>query len=162
MKTREDYNQFLEQVREATGIEALRPDESGLASVRVDDAYNVNLQFVEATGKVLCFVEVAELPPDAPKAVYRDLLAGGLFGKDTAGGHFSLEPVTETVVYNYFFDLETAAADTEDFVSTIEKILQLCDLWAERIKSSLSEGHAPDAAAPTLDSPLPGSMVFHA
>lgn len=162
MKTREDYNQFLKQVREATGIEALRPDESGLASVRVDDAYNVNLQFVGATGKVLCFVEVAELPPDAPKAVYRDLLAGGLFGKDTAGGHFSLEPETETVIYNYFFDLDTAAADIEDFVSTIEKILQLCDLWAERIKSALDGGGAAAGDIPTLDTPLSGHMVFQA
>ena len=138
MKTMQDYNEFMAEVRKATGIKALSPDESGLVSVRVDDAYNVNFQFVEATGKILCFIEVAELPPDAPSAVFRDLLVGGLFGKDTAGGYFALEPETETVVYNYFFDLEAAAKDVEDFISTIEKILQLCDIWAERIKDKLS------------------------
>ena len=136
----DDYKDFLAEVRKATGIETLKPDESGLVSVRVDDAYNVNFQFVEATGRILCFVEVAELQPGAPSEVYRDLLAGGLFGKDTAGGYFALEPETETVVYNYFFDLETAAKDVEDFVATIEKILQLCDVWAERIKVKLSGG----------------------
>ena len=134
MNTKEDYEKFLAEVRKVSGVDSLKPDGSGLVSVRVDDAYNVNLQFVEATGKVLCFVEVAELPTDAPREVYRDLLAGGLFGKDTAGGYFALEPETETVVYNYFFDLETAANDVEDFIATVEKILQLCDLWAERIK----------------------------
>ena len=134
-----DYKKFMEDVRKATGIAALSPDESGLVSVKVDDAYNVNLQFVEATGKVLCFVEVAELPPGAPSSVYRELLVGGLFGKDTAGGYFALEPETETVVYNYFFDLEAAAKDVEDFIHTVEKILQLCDLWAERIKEGLGE-----------------------
>ena len=122
MKTKEDYNKFLSDVRSASGIESLTPDESGLVSVRVDDAYNVNLQFVEATGKVLCFVEVATLPPDASKAVYRDLLVGGLFGKDTAGGYFAMEPESESVVYNYFFDLEEAAKDVEEFLHTIEKI----------------------------------------
>ena len=143
MTTKENYVNFLAEVRKVTGIGALSPDESGLVSVRVDDAYNVNLQFVEATGKVLCFVEVAELPKDAPKEVYRDLLAGGLFGRDTAGGYFALEPETETVVYNYFFDLEKAAEDVEDFIDTLEKILQLCDIWADRIRSgcgSLDEG----------------------
>lgn len=140
MKTKEDFDTFLSDVRKATGIASLVPDESGLVSVRVDDAYNVNLQFVEATGKVLCFVEVAELPVDAPSAVYRDLLAGGLFGKDTAGGYFALEPETETVVYNYFFDLDAVAGDVEDFVHTLEKILQLCDIWAERIKERLAAG----------------------
>lgn len=137
MKSKEDYVKFLAEVRKVSGLDSLNPDESGLVSVRVDDAYNVNFQFVEATGRVLCFVEVAELPPDAPREVYRALLAGGLFGKDTAGGYFALEPETETVVYNYFFDLETAANDVEDFIATVEKILQLCDLWAEKIKGKL-------------------------
>jgi len=152
MATKEDYLKFLKQVRDETGIEALTPDDGGLVSVRVDDQFNVNLQFVEATGKVLCFVEVAQLPADTSKDVYRDLLAGGLFGKDTAGGYFALEPDTETVVYNYFFDLDQVAGDTEDFVSKIEKILQLCDLWAERIK-----GHASGE-----ETPFPDNFRIHA
>ena len=139
MPTREDYDSLLAEVRKQTGIGAMTADESGLVTVRVDDKYNVNLQFVEATGRVLCFVEVAALPKDAPKEVYRDLLAGGLFGKDTAGGYFTLEAESESVVYNYFFDLEAAAKDVDDFVSTLEKILQLCDSWCERIDSKLSE-----------------------
>ncbi|MBR6059617.1 MAG: type III secretion system chaperone [Victivallales bacterium] len=144
MKTKEDYKAFLEEVRKETGIDALVPDETGLVTVNVDETYNVNLQFVEATGNILCFVEVATLPNDAPKAVYRDLMAGGLFGKETAGGYFALEPDTETVVYNYFFDLETIADDVEEFVSALEKILQLCDIWAERIEGILEEGESSE------------------
>jgi len=139
MNITEEYNVFLAQVRKETGIEAFSADESGLVSVNVDGCYNVNLQCVEATGKVLCFIEIAQLPKDASRAVYRDLLVGGLFGKDTAGGYFSLEPETETVVYNYLFDLKTAANDVEEFVHTIEKILQLCDIWAERIKGNMAD-----------------------
>jgi hypothetical protein len=156
MTTKEDYSKFLAEVRKETGIDALVPDDSGLASVRVDDTYNVNLQFVEATGKILCFIEVAELPTDAPRAVYRDLLVGGLFGKDTAGGYFALEPDTETVVYNYFFDGNRAAADPEEFIATIEKILQLCDVWAERIKEGLSGG---GSAADDVSAPHPMMMA---
>ncbi len=146
MAAREDYDKLLRSVRELTGVEGLEPDADALASVRVDDAYNVNLQFVEATGKVLCFIEVLKLPADADKAVYRDLLAGGLFGRLTGGGYFALETETETVVYNHFFDLEKAAADVEDFVSTLEKILQLCDMWAERVKGVMAGGEAPAPA----------------
>ena len=145
MNTFEDYKQFLADVRKQTGLESLKPDDSGLVSVRIDDAYNVNLQFVEPTGRILCFVEVAQLPPDTPKDTYRALLAGGLFGKETAGGYFALEPDTETVVYNYFFDGDRAAEDPEEFVSTIEKILQLCDLWAERLKAPGGDGASDDS-----------------
>ena len=151
MSTIADFNDFIAAVRKDTGLAPFVPDESGLVSIRVDDAYNVNLQFVEATGKILCFVEVAALPKDAAKEVYRDLLVGGLFGKDTAGGYFAVEPESETVVYNYFFDLEKAAADTEDFIATLEKILQLCDIWAERIRRVLSgdyDGAPADFSAP--------------
>ena len=78
------------------------------------------------------------MPKDAGREVYRELLAAGLFGKETAGGYFALEPNTEIVVYNYFFDLETAELDVDDFVAVLEKILQLCDLWSERLKDVLT------------------------
>ena len=160
MLSKEDYLKFMSEVREVSGVDTLTPDETGLVSIRVDDAYNVNLQFVEATGKILCFVEVTALPPDASKAVYRDLLVGGLFGRDTGGGYFAVEPETETVVYNYFFDLEAAAKDVEEFVHTIEKILQLCDIWAERIRRDLygEDGEdSPRENAPNLH--FHGSMI---
>ena len=150
MATLQDYKQFLSIVRRQTGVDAISPDDSGLASFRVQDEYNANLQFVEETGTILCFVEVARLPKDAGREVYRDLLAGALFGKDTAGGFFALEPATETVVYNYFFGFDRAAADPEEFVETLEKVLQVCDIWADRIRGDLAagDGELPAAAAP--------------
>jgi hypothetical protein len=54
------------------------------------------------------------------------------------------------VVYNYFFDLDQVAGDTEDFVSKIEKILQLCDLWAERIKAPGGDGGSSGDEIPDL------------
>ena len=159
MYTRKDFEDFLAALRKETGIASFTADETGLVSVRVDDAYNLNLQLVEATARVLCFVEVAELPHDASKVVYRDLLVGGLFGKDTAGGYFALEPTTETVVYNYSFDLAKAAEDVDDFIATLEKILQLCDIWAERIKADITGGDA--SGTNTVSTELPsGHTIF--
>lgn len=137
MQTMEEYQAFLAEVRKLTELESLVCDDTGLVSVRVDDAYNVNLQFVKDTGKVLCFVEIIKLPKDAPKAVYRDLLVGALFGEETAGGYFTLESESETVIYNYFFDGAGIAKYPEEFVTTLEKILQLCDIWVERISAGL-------------------------
>ncbi len=139
MPTLEEYKSFLAVLRKQTGLDALTPDDSGLVSFRVEDTYIVNLQFVDSSGKILCFVEVAELPEDAPKDLYRDLLSGALFGKETAGGFFALEPESETVVYNYLFDFDKAAASPEEFIETLEKILQLIDIWAERIKNHLAD-----------------------
>ncbi len=160
MPTFEDYTKFLAVIRTATGLDMLNPDASGLVTVRVQDEFNLSLQFVEASGKVLCFVEVVELPKDAGREVYRDLLVGGLFGQDTAGGYFSLEPETETVVYNYLFDFDRSAANPEEFVSTLEKILQLCDIWVDRIRTDLA---SPGAAQPDVPAaePAESQISFH-
>jgi hypothetical protein len=155
MPTIDDFKTFFATIRKQTGLDMLTPDDDGLISIRVDDEYNVNMQFIEASAKILCFVEVATLPSDAGVAVYRDLLAGSLFGKETAGGYFALEKESNTIIYNYLFDFETAAADPENFVETLENILQLVDIWADRINGNLDsepsedkqDGDAPMAAS---------------
>jgi len=139
MPTIDDYKNFLATIRKQTGLEMLVPDDDGLLSFRVDDEYTVNLQFIEATGKILCFLEIATLPSDAGTAVYRDLLAGTLFGKETAGGYFAMEAESNTVIYNYMFDFDKAAAEPENFVETLENILQLVDIWADRINDNLGK-----------------------
>ena len=144
--TIKDFVQFLRRVAEAAGLSALECDETGLVSLRVEDAYNVHLQFVAATGKILCFVEVAKLSAGAQKeTVYRELLAGSLFGKDTAGGFFALEPDTETVIYNYLFDFDPAQTDPAAFAETLEKILSLVDIWAQRIGEAAAAASPPPA-----------------
>lgn len=137
MKTLDDYRNFISELRKDTGIEALNPDENGLISVRIDDAFNVNLQFVEHNHSVLCFVEVFQLPEDAPKKVYQELLTGNLFGKETAGGYFSIEEVSNVVVYSYLYNGDEIEKNSEEFVASLENILQLCGLWSERINDLL-------------------------
>ena len=154
MPTIDDYKNFFADLCKRTGIKALESDDAGLVSVRVQDEYNVNFQFLKPSGKILCFVEVADLPKDAGREVYRELLAAGLFGLETAGGHFTLAADTETVVYDYLFDFDPAAADPEAFVGAVEKIVQLCDVWAERIRGVLAGGNAPAADATDADPSL--------
>ena len=144
MPTIDDFKQFLATIRKQTGLDMLVPDDDGLLSFRVDDEYNINLQFIEASGKILCFVEIATLPPNAGVAVYRDLLSGTLFGKDTAGGFFAMEAESNTVIYNYMFDFDKAAADPEAFVETLENILQLIDIWVTRINDDLGKDDAEE------------------
>ena len=92
MKTIEDYKNFLAEVRKETGIEALTPDEGGLVTVNVDGKYNLNLQFIEATGKVLCFNgEIVENRPatdEEVKALIKHMTGGcgGCKGCGSEGG----------------------------------------------------------------------------
>ena len=163
MPTIDDYKSFLETIRKQTGLDMLVPDDDGLLSFRVDDEYNINLQFLEVSAKILCFVEVATLPADAGVAVYRDLLIGSLFGKETAGGYFALEAENNIIIYNYMFDFDTAAADPENFVETLENILQLVDVWADRINGNTdgeSSEDKQDGDAPMAAPFQPSTLFF--
>ena len=62
---------------------------------------------------------------------------------------------------NYFFDLEEVAKDVEEFVHTIEKILQLCDIWAERIRRDLYGEEAEGVSNGGTEQPAHflGSMI---
>ena len=155
--TLEDYKAFLKKLAETSGLD-FTPDGDGLVSLRVDDAYTFNLQYVAATSKILCFVDVATLPKTCGKAVYRDLLVGTLFGKDTAGGYFALEGESETVVYNYLIDFDPAEIDPAETVSLIEHILTLVDMWAERI-ADMAGGGANEPSA-TEKKPAQGENAF--
>ncbi len=135
MKSLEEYKAFIAKVRKNTGIDSFVSDEDGLVSLSVDDKFNVNFQYITGTRRFLCFVEVCTLDRNAPRAVYRELLVSALFGKDTAGGYFTIDPATETLVYNYFFDGDDVEEDIEGFVQTIEQIMQLCDMWIERVNA---------------------------
>ena len=135
--TIKDYVEFLSQVAGRAKLKELKPDLDGLVSVTVDDEYVLNLQYVEQTSKILCFVEFSTLPKDAGREVYRELLVGALFGRETAGGFFAVEPESETLVYHYLFDFDPATADPAAFTSVLEKILLLVDIWAGRVRDLL-------------------------
>ena len=163
MATKEDYEAFLATVKQQTGLTMLVPDDFGLVSLRIQDEYNTNIQFIEKTGKILVFVELVALPADAGKDVYRDLLAGCLFGVGTAGGYFSVEPQSETVIYNYLFDFDKVAAEPNEFITTLENIISLMDVWKERIRSKLSEseGEVMEPALPDNIMQMSRDYIIH-
>lgn len=143
--TIKDYVEFLSQVADHAQLRGLKPDRDGLVSVTVNEEYVLNLQYVDQTSKILCFVEFSTLPKDAGREVYRELLVGTLFGRETAGGFFAVEPESETLVYHYLFDFDPATADPVAFTSTLEKILLLVDVWAGRVRDLLQEVGAPSS-----------------
>lgn len=147
VSTLQDYKDFLKKMSDKSGLD-FSSDGEGLVSLRVDDAYTLNLQYVEATSKILCFVDMVTLPKTCDKSVYRALLAGTLFGRETAGGYFALEDESETVVYNYLFDFDPETSDPGEVVATLEKILTLVEDWVGRI-SGMVDGGAAEPASDT-------------
>lgn len=143
---REAYCQLLQELGKSTGLGVLEPDAQGLLTLAIDEGrYELSMQHIEATGKILVFVQVCQLPKDCGVEPYRALLAGTLFGAETAGGYFALEPESEAVIYNYLFDFKSPADLPVDvFEGTLEKIMSLTELWAERLQEVLNAPKADE------------------
>ncbi len=150
MATLDEYKNFMAEVCKLTDLPAMASDDDGLVSVSVEEDYILNLQYVAESGKVLCFIEVAELPEDAPDAVYRALLTGTLFGKETGGGYFAMDEGTNAVIFNYLFDFDKVADTPADFVENLEKMLEVVEVWAIRIKAELS-GESTDGSSTSAE-----------
>lgn len=147
-----DYVDFLAELAEETGHESFKAvDDEGLVALTVDETFTLNLQFIAASSKVLCFAPVCELPPTADRNLYRELLIAGLFGQGTAGGFFALEPESETVVYNYLVDFDPQTLTPKTFERLLEEILGEVELWRERLTKRLEAS----SELPTADA------IFH-
>lgn len=159
MKTMDDYMVFLAAVRKDTGIEALTSDETGLVTVNFDGKYNANLQFVAATGRILCFVEVAQLPADTPKDVYRDLppetlraaLRLACNGEGTRGAFLGL--FGDALLLSAFVPMEGLAAP-----ALADRVLAFADAaLAVRAALAAPAAEASRAAPPTV---APGGSAY--
>lgn len=156
--TLEDYTKFMDTVSDALQNPDFKSDPDGLVRVSAEGDYELNLQFVAASSKILAFVQIAELPPTAGKEVYRALLAAGLFGKETAGGNFALEPETNAVIYSYLMDFDPETIEAEPFIRTLENVISLSDLWANRLIELMeTEG---SESAPASEEPEPPFSEF--
>ena len=145
------YCEFLEKVADAASLGDLTPDESGLVSLMIDGRLGLNLQYVPETSKIFCFVDMCALPVDAEGSILRDLLAANLFYTETAGGTFAIESESARVIYQYMFDFVPETADAKQFVSILEKILSLVDLWIERINGVATQrGEGVDAVIDSM------------
>ena len=151
MATLDDYKKFMDEVCKLTDLPAMASDDNGLVSVSVDDDLVVNLQYIAEAEKVLCFIEVAELPEDTPASLYRELLTGSLFGRETGGGYFAMDEDTNAVIYNYLYDFDVIAESPQVFVDSLETILQTVEIWTVRIKAELSGESGVEAAGQVED-----------
>lgn len=159
--TLDDYKSFLDGIATATGNPDFKSNDEGFVTLTTEK-YELNLQFIPASGKIIAFSQVTELPESASKAVYRELLAAGLFGQETAGGNFAIESTTNAVIYSYLFDFDPETTQADAFVDTLDKIIELVDMWNERILHTLeTSSDEPTTGAPE-DVPLPGMDFLRA
>ena len=150
MVSKEYYLKFMSEVRKVSGVDTLTPDETGLVSIRVDDAYNVNLQFVEATGKILCFVEVTALPPDANGAFGAMMLQANFHLRATEGATLCQNP--ETQAYALVRPFPLAITDVESLAAGLESLANQTENWRKALAGlNTAEAAKEQSAASTSD-----------
>lgn len=117
-------------------------DGSGVCRIAFDDGKLVDVEPIDGSDTVHVYSFVAPLPSGDAATIYGKLLRANLFGADTGGATFALDPRTEEIVLCR--TLDTAALDADRFEALIVGFMAQVRHWS-------SELSGPAFATPAED-----------
>ena len=133
-------DQFIENLSEALGIEDLRFSDERVARLIVDEDLVIDLEHVEADQQIHVYSEVGPIPEG--EEALRQLLAGNLFGRATAGACLACDDKENAVVLCLSFDLETASFP--QCVDRLHEFASAASFWTRHLADVESEEDPDD------------------
>ena len=138
-----ELKDLMEAFGAAFGLANLKPDETGIYNVKIDDM-KVSFASDPDSPRLVTWGEVGELPPEGREKLYRVLLESMYMGKATGGATFSIEEGTDKLVFHrtdplVTLDFEAFAAMLDTFVNILEKwrgiLANFSAVAADQVKS---------------------------
>ncbi|MCC8189226.1 MAG: type III secretion system chaperone [Planctomycetes bacterium] len=145
MTATENFDLLLAELAKTMQVPALERDEVGIVVLEID-GLPLYLQFASGRESLVLTCELAVLPPDAPAAPYRRLLAAQLFDQGTGGGKFALDESSNTVVFT--FERVLDGLPYAQFEEILGNFLRVCEHWRGILTgpdAGASEKPGPDA-----------------
>lgn len=139
-------DELLAAIGQQAGLGNVALDANGVCRLVFDGVTEVDLERSPDGGSLLLHAALGPEPPHAEPEFYRMLLAGNLYGRQTAGNVLALLPVEGTVFLCRAVPLERADADA--FADLLAEFVRQTRQWAARIHSGLAGDQAPLPDAP--------------
>jgi hypothetical protein len=126
-----------------TGASGLATGEDGVCSLVFDGRMRVNLRANPATGELVVWSNLGDLPAGRAEPVLRALMRANLFGQGTRGGTLGLMPEGDDVVLAVRRPLD--GMDVAALTALIELMIERHEALAPIVRA---EGVQAPAAAP--------------
>ena len=128
------------------GIPDLRLDEAGCCALAFDEVV-VNLEADPDGRQLFLYASVGPVPSSDSSELYKQLLDGNLFWKDTGGATLGLDREGARVVL--LQSLPAERISDPEFAAAVEQFVNAAEAWTRRIAEAAAEPPpAGDAEAP--------------
>lgn len=132
-----DVRTLVQQLSAEIGSPGLALNEKGLARLRFDGRWAIDLEWDEPRKVLHLYALAGQLPIEGREAFMSRLLAANLLGLATAGASFALEPETGEVLLCARVDPESVSF--AGFKTVLENLLDTLDQQVPELFKSLSE-----------------------
>lgn len=139
---------LLAHLGKLANLGPLSLDGQGVCRLVFDGTTEVDLEPSPDAQAVHLHAALGPVPPDSGVPFFRMLLAGNLFGRDTAGNVLSFLPVERTVFLCRTTPL--AGLDADEFAEDLTEFVRQARRWAAKIRLG------PESAQPAE----PGMVDF--
>lgn len=128
---------------------ALSLGESGTVALAFKAGPTLHLEHDPQLDALHCYTVIGQAPADAARAcaLFRMLLAGNAFGRDTDGATLGLDELTGEIILSRRLELDRA--DTAWLRAVVESMVSVALAWRERLAEA-GQAAAPVSAPPPL------------
>lgn len=121
-----ELKDLMEAFATAFKIVDLKPDDTGIYNVKIDDM-KVSFATDPDVPRLVTWGEVGELPPEGREKLFRVLLESMYMGKATGGATFSIEEGTDKLIFHRIDLLDTL--DVESFATMLDRFVNILEKW---------------------------------
>ncbi len=122
------------------GIAELALDEAGCCVLAFDDVV-LHLEADEQSGRLFLYADLGDAPDGLGEAFHRELLAANLMWQGTGGATLSLDPAGRRFVLGHAVPVDRIGE--VDFVATVERFVDIAEIWQRRIADAGSQPAEP-------------------
>ncbi|HLB34456.1 MAG: hypothetical protein A3F67_05300 [Verrucomicrobia bacterium RIFCSPHIGHO2_12_FULL_41_10] len=131
------FTLLLKECGDAVGIHDLAPDDHGFASLLIDDALTIDLEYNEEDDLMVLSSVLGTIPIDQIVTLYPEFLEANLFWNGTGGGTLGVDPTTHTLFLCYRENL--GMMDLQRFQQLLQGFGDASLYWSRRITSNVTE-----------------------
>ncbi len=150
-------DQLLAELGDTLTLRELKLDEATNSCILLfEDNLVLNIEFDDASGRLLFSSYLGELPEENAEPLLRELMTANLYWHRTAGATLGLEEDTGGVILSQTH--EVGELDRPGFEKVVETFVNQAEKWSGRIASRVATSDR--SAAPEAQPSDPNPMIF--
>ncbi|MEW6605865.1 MAG: type III secretion system chaperone [bacterium] len=133
-------NDHLKTFGAKVKVDDLALDEENFCGIvfgKKGEEIQINIEVIEEEDMVCFHTTLLELPKENREEIYRQLLSAHLFGLETNGAFFGVNPETDDVLLCYTWVLEQM--EYQDFEAMLENLFAATKYWISELKGGGEE-----------------------